>query len=142
LGCRTGPSGYICWQASTASICHSRLYPRVRDYEFGYEICLQAKITRQLIALSLLYDLDRGQERISKEEHNFSLSFELAPSPTPFLFYLPFFLSISFFFLFVCMRRLLSKLASNEVVGWKKYRLLYLFMCTFLIYHSNKISRI
>jgi hypothetical protein len=26
-GCRTGPPGYIGWQADTTILCHSRLYP-------------------------------------------------------------------------------------------------------------------
>ncbi len=34
--CRTGPSGYIGWRAGTTTLCHSRLYSPVRDYQFGY----------------------------------------------------------------------------------------------------------
>ncbi len=33
---RTGPSGCISWRAGTTTLCHCRLYPPVRDYEFGY----------------------------------------------------------------------------------------------------------
>jgi hypothetical protein len=29
------PSGYLGWQAVTTTLCHSRLYPPVRDYVFG-----------------------------------------------------------------------------------------------------------
>jgi hypothetical protein len=34
-GCRTGPSGYIGWQAGTPYAVVNFI-PRVRDYEFGY----------------------------------------------------------------------------------------------------------
>ncbi len=33
-GWRTGPSGYIDCRVGTTNLCHSRLYPPVRDYEF------------------------------------------------------------------------------------------------------------
>jgi hypothetical protein len=35
-GCRTGPSDYIGWQAGTTTLCHSRPYHPIRDYEFGF----------------------------------------------------------------------------------------------------------
>jgi hypothetical protein len=44
--CRTGLSWYIGWRAGTTTLCHSRLYPPVRDYEFGY---------RTVHGLSLVY---------------------------------------------------------------------------------------
>ncbi len=34
-GWRTGPPGYIGWRAGTTTLCQSRLYPPVRDYEFA-----------------------------------------------------------------------------------------------------------
>jgi len=42
-GCRTGPPGYIGWQAGTSTLCRSQLYrypgtPPFRDYEFDYWI--------------------------------------------------------------------------------------------------------
>ncbi len=37
--CRTGPPGYIGWQASTTTLCRSQLkYLPFRDYEFGYKL--------------------------------------------------------------------------------------------------------
>jgi hypothetical protein len=35
-GCRTGLPGYIGWRTGTRTIYRSRLYPPVRDFEFGY----------------------------------------------------------------------------------------------------------
>ncbi len=42
--CRTGPSGYISWRAGRTTLCHSRLYPPVRDYEFGYCIGIDLEV--------------------------------------------------------------------------------------------------
>ncbi len=33
--CGTGPSAYIGWRAGTTTLCHGRLYPPVREYDFG-----------------------------------------------------------------------------------------------------------
>jgi hypothetical protein len=33
---------YNAWQAGTTTLCQSRLYPPVRDYEFGNRTLLQA----------------------------------------------------------------------------------------------------
>jgi hypothetical protein len=37
-GCHTGPRGFIGWRAGTTALCQSRLYPPVRDYDFGYSL--------------------------------------------------------------------------------------------------------
>jgi hypothetical protein len=36
MGRRTSPSGYIGWRAGTTALCLSRIYPPVRDCEYGY----------------------------------------------------------------------------------------------------------
>jgi hypothetical protein len=49
-GCRTGPSGYLGWRAGTTTLCHSRLYSPVSDYEFGYR-----KPSNKTVAVTNLY---------------------------------------------------------------------------------------
>ncbi len=48
-GCRTGPQGYIRWQGCTTTLCWSQLYPRFRDYEFGYRFKGDLKVHKHEI---------------------------------------------------------------------------------------------
>ncbi len=36
IGYRTGPPGYLGWQAGTTTLCRIQLYPSFSDCEFGY----------------------------------------------------------------------------------------------------------
>jgi hypothetical protein len=37
VSCRSGLTGYECWRAGMmTTLCHSRLYPPTKDYEFSY----------------------------------------------------------------------------------------------------------
>jgi hypothetical protein len=42
-------SGYMDWRAGTTTLCHSRLFPPIRDYEFGYCTLEQRGGTRILL---------------------------------------------------------------------------------------------
>jgi hypothetical protein len=49
--CRTGPSTLQGWRAGTSTLCHSRLYHPVRDYEFGYRsyLCVMSEFLSRLV---------------------------------------------------------------------------------------------
>jgi hypothetical protein len=42
-GYRSGTPGYISWLAGTTTLRHSRLYPTVRDLEFGPRITFHVR---------------------------------------------------------------------------------------------------
>ncbi len=53
MGCRTSPSGYIRWRVGTTTLCQRRLYPPIRDYEFGYMTKWKTNVSalRQIFAV-------------------------------------------------------------------------------------------